>query len=249
MHTKFLESLVLRKIRILMDLKKIIAFIYLCIFLLSCSSTQLEEVSEKRHFVRSGETLYVIAWRYGLNYQNLISWNKISSDGLIYPGQILKLSAPTGYVKIKNAPVKSTKQKIARLNKQASIIEDNRNLKWTSPTRGKVIRKFSKSSKLFGGILLGGKLGQSVNAASDGRVVYAGNGLVGYGQLIIIEHNNTYLSAYGYNEGLIVKEGDWITKGQKIATMGIGPEQLPRLYFEIRRNSNPVDPLNFIGNS
>ena len=130
-----------------------------------------------------------------------------------------------------------------------NFTSNNRNLKWASPTNGKVIRQFSKSSKLFSGILLSGKLGQAINAASDGRVVYAGNGLVGYGQLIIIEHDNTYLSAYGYNEGLIVKEGDWIVKGQKIATMGMGPEKLPRLYFEIRRNTDPVDPLSFIGKS
>jgi lipoprotein NlpD len=232
-----------------MDYKKIIIFISLSLFLLSCSSIQLEESSEKRHFVRSGETLYVIAWRYGLDYQSLIAWNQISSKALIYPGQIIKLTAPTDFANAKEIVAKSNKQKIVRKNKRTSITSNNRNLKWASPTNGKVIRQFSKSSKLFSGILLSGKLGQAINAASDGRVVYAGNGLVGYGQLIIIEHDNTYLSAYGYNEGLIVKEGDWIVKGQKIATMGMGPEKLPRLYFEIRRNTDPVDPLSFIGKS
>jgi len=102
---------------------------------------------------------------------------------------------------------------------------------------------------LFSGILLDGKMGQAIHAASDGRVVYAGNGLVGYGQLVIIEHDKTYLSAYGHNQALNVKEGDWILKGQKIATMGMDPKKLPRLYFEIRRNSDPVDPLKFIEGS
>ena len=222
--------------------KKVLSLIFLSLFLLACSSIQLEKVSEKRHFVRTGETLYFIAWRYGLDYQDLIAWNQISSKSLIYPGQIIKLSGPTSYEKIKKIAPKSNK---IIINSKIS----NKNLKWASPTKGKVTRRFSKNSKLFSGILLDGKLGQAINAASDGRVVYAGNGLVGYGQLVIIEHDKTYLSAYGHNQALNVKEGDWILKGQKIATMGMDPKKLPRLYFEIRRNSDPVDPLKFIEGS
>jgi len=222
--------------------KKFMSLIFLSLFLFACSSIQLEKVSEKRHFVRTGETLYFIAWRYGLDYQDLIAWNQISSKSLIYPGQIIKLSGPTSYEKIKKIAPKSNKKIInSKVN--------NKNLKWASPTKGKVTRRFSKNSKLFSGILLDGKLGQAINAASDGRVVYAGNGLVGYGQLVIIEHDKTYLSAYGHNQALNVKEGDWILKGQKIATMGMDPKKLPRLYFEIRRNSDPVDPLKFIEGS
>ena len=222
--------------------KKFMSLIFLSLFLFACSSIQLEKVSEKRHFVRTGETLYFIAWRYGLDYQDLIAWNQISSKSLIYPGQIIKLSGPTSYEKIKKIAPKSNKKII---NSKIS----NKNLKWASPTKGKVTRRFSKNSKLFSGILLDGKLGQAINAASDGRVVYAGNGLVGYGQLVIIEHDKTYLSAYGHNQALYVKEGDWILKGQKIATMGMDSKKLPRLYFEIRRNSDPVDPLKFIEGS
>ena len=222
--------------------KKFMSLIFLSLFLFACSSIQLEKVSEKRHFVRTGETLYFIAWRYGLDYQDLIAWNQISSKSLIYPGQIIKLSGPTSYEKIKKIAPKSNKKII---NSKIS----NKNLKWASPTKGKVTRRFSKNSKLFSGILLDGKLGQAINAASDGRVVYAGNGLVGYGQLVIIEHDKTYLSAYGHNQALNVKEGDWILKGQKIATMGMDSKKLPRLYFEIRRNSDPVDPLKFIEGS
>ena len=222
--------------------KKFMSLIFLSLFLFACSSIQLEKVSEERHFVRTGETLYFIAWRYGLDYQDLVTWNQISSKSLIYPGQIIKLSGPARFKKIKKIAPKSNKNLI---NSKIS----NKNLKWTSPTKGNVTRKFSINSKLFSGILLDGKLGQAVNAASDGLVVYAGNGLVGYGQLIIIEHDKTYLSAYGYNQALNVKEGDWILKGQKIASMGLDPKKLPRLYFEIRRNSDPVDPLKFIEGS
>ncbi|TFG42084.1 MAG: peptidase M23, partial [Chromatiales bacterium] len=80
----------------------------------------------------------------------------------------------------------------------------------------------------------------------SGRVIYAGSGLIGYGKLIILKHNDTYLSAYGYNASLLVKEGDQIRKGQKIATMGEGPERKPRLHFEIRRNGKPVNPRQFL---
>ena len=94
--------------------------------------------------------------------------------------------------------------------------------------------------------MINGKLGQSIYAAASGRVVYAGGGLIGYGKLIIIKHNDTYLSAYGYNASLLVKEGEQIRKGQKIATMGEGPERKPRLHFEIRRNGKPVNPQRYL---
>jgi lipoprotein NlpD len=96
------------------------------------------------------------------------------------------------------------------------------------------------------GVLIDGKSGQAINAAASGTVVYAGSGLIGYGQLIILKHNDTYLSAYGYNASLLVKEGQSIKKGQRIATMGEGPERKPRLHFEIRRNGKPVNPQQFL---
>ena len=88
--------------------------------------------------------------------------------------------------------------------------------------------------------------GQTVRAAAAGRVVYSGGGLIGYGQLIIVKHNDTYLSAYGHNASLLVEEGDNIKKGQRIATMGEGPGQEPRLHFEIRRNGKPVNPRQYL---
>ena len=95
-------------------------------------------------------------------------------------------------------------------------------------------------------MVIAGKSGQPVRAAASGRVVYSGSGLIGYGQLIIVKHNNTFLSAYGHNASLLVKEGEAITKGQRIATMGEGPERKPRLHFEIRRNGKPVNPRQFL---
>ncbi len=113
---------------------------------------------------------------------------------------------------------------------------------WTWPTNGRVSVVFGGKPGTGTGILIDGKAGQSIVAAASGHVVYAGSGLIGYGQLTIIKHNDTYLSAYGYNASLLVKEGSTIMKGQRIATMGEGPERKPRLHFEIRRNGQPVNP-------
>ena len=94
--------------------------------------------------------------------------------------------------------------------------------------------------------MIAGRAGQAIRAAAAGRVVYSGGGLIGYGQLIILKHNDTYLSAYGYNASLLVKEGQAIRKGQRIATMGEGPESKARLHFEIRRNGKPVNPRRYL---
>ena len=96
------------------------------------------------------------------------------------------------------------------------------------------------------GVLIAGRPGQAVRAAAGGRVVYSGGGLVGYGQLIIVKHNDSFLSAYGHNSKLLVREGDQVRRGQPIAEMGEGPERKPRLHFEIRRNGKPVDPLTYV---
>ena len=117
---------------------------------------------------------------------------------------------------------------------------------WTWPTSGRVSVDFGGKPGTGTGILIDGKSGQSITAAAAGRVVYAGSGLIGYGQLIIIKHNDTYLSAYGYNASLLVKEGEVVKKGQRIATMGEGPERKARLHFEIRRNGKPVDPRQYL---
>jgi lipoprotein NlpD len=227
----------------LKKVKILYVFLSLLFFIVACSPIRLNDVNEKQHFVRPGETLMVIAWRYGLNYQDLISWNKISNTDLIIPGQIIELTPPLNYSR-KKLP---SSRDIIAANKPIDI--NDKKITWILPTNGKVLRKFSRNSNFSSGILIGGTLGQSISAASDGRIVYAGDGLIGYGQLIIIEHSNVYLSAYGYNQTIIVSEGDLIKKGQKIATMGLSSEQSPGLYFEIRRSTTPIDPIQFINKS
>lgn len=116
---------------------------------------------------------------------------------------------------------------------------------WIWPANGKILSTFSKNSK---GVKISGQSGEAVLASASGAVVYSGNGLRGYGNLIIIKHNDTYLSAYAHNSKILVKEGDSVTKGQKIAEMGNTDSDTVQLHFEIRKNGKPVDPLIYLPN-
>ncbi|HVR92711.1 MAG TPA: peptidoglycan DD-metalloendopeptidase family protein [Casimicrobiaceae bacterium] len=122
---------------------------------------------------------------------------------------------------------------------------DDAKLDWAWPTSGKVIKGFSEGSNLKG-IDIGGKAGQPVLASAAGRVVYAGAGLRGYGKLVIVKHNNTYLSAYAHNREILVKEGQQVSKGQKIGEMGDTDADQVKLHFEIRRLGKPIDPAKFL---
>lgn len=125
---------------------------------------------------------------------------------------------------------------------QAAI---NSGFEWFWPTTGTILKTYAPQSG-FKGLDFGGNFGQPVFAAAPGRVVYSGNALKGYGELIIIKHNDTYLSAYSYNRTRNVKEGDVVTAGQPIGELGMGPENKPFLHFEIRERGQPVDPMRFL---
>jgi lipoprotein NlpD len=116
--------------------------------------------------------------------------------------------------------------------------------RWRWPARGKVVTSFSASGRK--GIDIEGRFGQTVMAAAGGRVVYSGSGLIGYGQLIIVKHNKRYLSAYAHNNKLLVKEGDAVKGGQRIAEMGRSGPNRALLHFEIRRDGKPIDPLRYL---
>jgi lipoprotein NlpD len=118
-------------------------------------------------------------------------------------------------------------------------------LEWSLPAHGKVIGRFSESANRKG-IDIAGKLGQPVMASANGKVVYSGSGLRGYGKLIIIKHNNTYLSAYAHNNKILVKEGQSVSRGQKIAEMGSTDSKGVELHFEVRRYGKPVDPAKYL---
>jgi lipoprotein NlpD len=122
---------------------------------------------------------------------------------------------------------------------------DDEGLDWVWPAKGKLVAQFSESASLKG-IDIAGAAGDAIVASAPGRVVYAGSGLRGYGKLVIIKHNATYLTAYAHNKDLLVKEGQSVTRGQKIAEMGSSDTDRVKLHFEIRRLGKPMDPLRFL---
>lgn len=206
--------------------------------------------------VQRGDTLYSIAWRSGNDFRRLARLNRIGPPYTIYPGQLLRLnaeasshrSAPKSSVHPPRTAVAEPKL-VPRPAKRASAVtstevqrSDNA-LHWLWPAEGSVLAKYAAQDSTRQGVKIGGKAGQSVIAAEAGRVVYSGSGLIGYGQLIIIKHNDNYLSAYGHNAKLLVKEGDQVARGKHIADMGRSNDGQAMLHFEIRREGRPVDPL------
>ncbi len=189
-----------------------------------------------RYVVKRGDTLYAIASRHGLDYRDVARWNGIGRDYRIYPGQVLQLSA-TGRTAVAAArpaapPPRVTPQKIPAAPP----------IPWRWPVEGGVVKLTDRPSGGHG-LTITGTLGQAVHAASAGHVVYLGTGLLGYGQMLIIKHSDAYLSAYGHTQTVSVKEGDAVKMGQRIATMGAGPQGTPMLYFEIRTHGTPGNPL------
>jgi lipoprotein NlpD len=208
----------------------------------ACGPSSLwDQPPPDQHIVRAGETLFTIAWRYGKDHRDLARWNKLGDGSLIFPGQVIRLTRPSSGTSTRGTA--STSKPKAR---PLPEIKAQAPPPWAWPTSGRVIAEFDGRPGTGTGLLIAGRAGQAVRAAAAGRVVYSGSGLIGYGQLIILKHNDTYLSAYGHNASLLVREGENIKKGQRIATMGQGPGQEPRLHFEIRRNGKPVNPRQYL---
>ncbi|UCC13937.1 MAG: peptidoglycan DD-metalloendopeptidase family protein [Gammaproteobacteria bacterium] len=200
------------------------------------------------YVVQSGDTLYKIAWKYGLDYRDIAQWNELDSVDFIRAGQTLRLSPPDGWSKsgrskTTTASGSSTPRRSSTATPRTSSPPPSA---WRWPTSGELVSRFGQGTLGGNGIDIAGRAGQPVMAAAGGQVVYSGSGLIGYGQLIIIKHNDTYLSAYGHNRELRVSEGDRVSAGQTIAHMGNGPGKQPALHFEIRRNGKPVDPLGYL---
>lgn len=202
--------------------------------------------------VAPGDTLYSIAWHYGLDYHSVAIWNGIKPPYTIYPGQRICLYPSNGRGHVarsrpsrqseRPAPVVSGGGDHAAPPPPAAAGP----VHWQWPGKGKVQSTFGGKGIAGKGIVINGRLGEPVDAAAGGTVVYSGSALVGYGRLIIIKHNDTWLSAYGHNQRLLVHEGEQVKAGQEIATMGIGSNEKPALYFEIRRDGKPVNPLHYL---
>lgn len=246
----------------------IIMFILVVFF--GCSPSRIANIENRvqppsqkisSHIVSSGETLFAIAWRYGLTVNQLSSINNLSNSDVIYPGQRLALvdgnravltnrdhsPGPTrsqsrsrqnyGY-RQENTPVKNTSVGIPP--------SSNKRITWRWPHKGRVVTNFGDGRHKSQGLDIKGKKGDPIKAAASGRVVFAGSGLRGYGELIIIKHNDLYLSAYGHNNRLHVKEGDFVKVGQHIADLGSTGADFDKLHFEIRRDGKPVNPKRYL---
>lgn len=213
------------------------------------------------HRVRKGETLYSIAWGYGLDYRELASINHIEPPYTIEANQELSLCCKEDVKYAQKNSEEHKQAKNTKNQKKSQVLRTKPGVKlsktrtqeknsiitrWYWPTHGKLIQGFSLKDGESKGIDIAGREGQDVFATQGGEVVYSGSGLRGYGQLIIIKHNQSYLSAYAHNKRNLVKEGAQVTAGQKVAQMGHTEANRTHLHFEIRKNGKPVDPLKHL---
>lgn len=203
----------------------------------------------KQYTVVRGDTLYSIAFRYDLDYRQMAAYNHLRSPYTVRVGQVLRLM-PSNRHAVKHArvyPRPSTSIKPASPPHRYGLfpVHFNFNSNWAWPARGRVVAHFAPQNGIKG-INIAGKKGDKVYAASNGVVAYSGSGLSGYGNLIIIKHDNQYMTAYGNNLRNVVREGSQVKKGQVIAEMGIVDRRYWGVHFEIRQLGKPVDPLGYL---
>jgi lipoprotein NlpD len=222
--------------------------------------------------VRPGDTIRRIGNETGQRWQDIVRWNNIDNPDLIEVGQVLRVIPPSGSgTVVATAPATSSEAVTKPVTPQPAVVpttpasgaskppapvtaspagpgssgnSGDEDLGWIWPASGSLIAGFDEAKNK--GYDISGKAGDPVLAAADGRVVYAGAGLRGYGNLIILKHNNTYLTAYAHNQALLVKEDQSVQKGQKIAEMGNSDADRVKLHFEIRRQGKPVDPSRYL---
>ncbi|MFP5375086.1 MAG: peptidoglycan DD-metalloendopeptidase family protein [Gammaproteobacteria bacterium] len=210
--------------------------------------------------VQRGDTLYGIAFRNGLDFRDVAAWNGIGPPYTIYPGQRLRLYPESGAARrlpqgeggragaataARPAPAPARPGVADRPAAPAAVPSPpvSSGLAWRWPADGELVGRFAAGDPTRQGIDIAGKAGDPVRAAADGVVVYSGSGLVGYGELVIVKHNEAWLSAYGHNRARKVNEGQLVKAGQQIAEMGRSGAARDMLHFEIRYNGKPVDPL------
>ena len=226
--------------------------------------------------VRKGDTLLRIALDFGQNYRDLVTWNNLANPDDIKVGQVLRVSQPQGErnASVQTQPVPMppsasvprktepradktpySEGKVATATPPATApatppapatpaAGDEARLSWMWPSEGRVIATFDDGRNK--GIDIAGRMGQPVVAAGSGKVMYAGSGIRGYGNLVIVKHSNSLLSAYAHNRKIVVKEGDNVSRGQVIAEMGDSDADAVKLHFEIRQQGKPVDPTRFL---
>ncbi len=228
-------------------------------------------IKAQQYKVKAGETLYSIAWRSGNDVRNLAAINNLKSPYQIFPGQILNLNGKHSNTATSSHPAKpkpnsssknsSKSDRKVVANEKTAEYGDKTSAEfshvkvpsltqkvklWQWPVKGRIISKFSAAAQGNKGIDIAGKKGQKIKASADGLVVYAGNALRGYGNLIIIKHNDDYLSAYAHNDQLLVKEQQTVKAGHVIAKMGNTGTNKIMLHFEIRFRGKSVNPQRYL---
>lgn len=202
--------------------------------------------------VRRGDTLYALARIHNITPRDLASWNGLSEPYTIYPGQSLRLypggattagRPATGGTTTTPRPATGASTPATPVAAPAPV---NSGIGWRWPADGVVVGRYVAGETTKQGVDIAGSSGQAVRAAGPGVVVYSGAGLVGYGELIIIKHNEQWLSAYGHNRKRLVNEGQSVKAGDQIAEMGRTGAARDMLHFEIRYNGKPVDPLQYL---
>lgn len=211
--------------------------------------------------VRRGDTLIGISLDHGVAWRDIAAWNQIDNPNLIEVDQLLRVRPPasTGIASApRTAPDPKQQSEVRPLaaakpaptpqpappavTAPTAKAAEGIQLAW--PAQGQVITQFADPG--YKGIALAGAEGDPILAASDGRVVYSGNGLRGYGNLVIVKHEGDFLTAYAHNKTILVSEGQTVKRGQKIAELGKTDSDIPKLHFEVRRSGKPVDPLKFL---
>lgn len=223
------------------------------------------------HQVRKGDTLYSISWHYSQDYRQVAKWNGLGSPYTINEGQWLRVAPPgpeagleppvyiksPAKVQSKQPEKNISKSQAGKTAKQPTVVAKNTSrssvlpsssaaIAWQWPLKGKLIRKFNAKNPGQQGVDITAAAGSLVHAAAGGKVVYSGDGLRGYGNLLIIKHNDKYLSAYAHNKSILVKEGVMVKQGQQIARVGATESNEIKLHFQIRVDGRPVDPLRFL---
>ena len=217
--------------------------------------------------VRQGDTMIRIGLETGQNWKDLVKWNNLDNPNVVEVGQVLRVIPPGNDAGAAVRPVATTRVETRPLDAKPAPVaasgaaapattpvatvspppagrEPDDDINWLWPASGSVTAAFDEGKTK--GLVIGGKAGDPVLAAADGRVVYAGSGLRGYGNLVILKHNNTYLTAYAHNQALLVKEDQAVRRGQKIAEMGSTDADRVQLHFEIRKQGKPVDPARLL---
>jgi lipoprotein NlpD len=217
--------------------------------------------------IKPGDTMIRIGLETGQNWKDLVKWNNLDNPNVIEVGQVLRVVPPGSDPGVITKPIMAPKIETRPLDARgaasaasaapvsasspaasssapAAPRDADDDVNWQWPASGLLLSSFEEGKAK--GLTIGGKLGDPVLAAAEGRVVYAGSGLRGYGNLVILKQNNTYLTAYAHNQLLVVKEDQNVRRGQKIAEMGATDADRVQLHFEIRRQGKPIDPAKLL---